>query len=802
MAKRSELDGQDAIATRIEDIESSPQGIVRRWLAELDISDRTEKSWRAEAREIIEIYEGAKARQNSFNILWSNTDTLSPALYNSTPVPDVRRRFRDADPVGKAASNVIERSLAYNLDQFDCDREMKNAVLDLLLPGRAVLRVRYQPLLSVMPSESTPSVGDDGATPPSDAMSAVYPLEPAKPAPPPPEKIVGQTVPWEHVKWDDFRRGPGKSWGEVPWIAFRHDFTREMAEAQFGAEIAEKLTYSQVEHSEDMGGDVHTRRVFKTVEVWEIWDKEQRRVLFVAPCYKDAVCKLESDPLGLVGFFPAPAPAMAVENSNTLEPIPLYRLYKEQARELDNVSARINKIVKALKVRGAYASNLPELREIINADDGSMTPVANVSEIATRGGLDNAIWIMPIEKLAAALKELYLAREQIKQTIYEITGISDIVRGSSVASETATAQRLKNQWGSLRLQRMQREVQRLIRDCMRIQGEIIAEHFTQEQLAQTTNVQLPTAMQKQQAMAVAQQIQLAGQQQPAGPPAPGAPPAPAGPPQLPPEIQSALSSPTWEDVMGLLQSDGTRSVRIDIETDSTIADMVDRDMKGLAELTESLGQLVQGTGPAVMSGMLPVDAVKEIALTMTRRARMGNAVEDALEKIQAPAPQMQPEQMKEIEAGKQEIQKGKEDMSKQQLDFAGQQIDFFKNQAAEGGRAAQQYAKVATDAQAQVADRGPIEQVIQALAQTLMQSQQQMAVAADKVDQVATIVQQSNDAQTATVTQALQSNAETMAQVMAVMAQVIQALQAPKVVSFERGKDGRITQAVASPTLQ
>ena len=46
---------------------------------------------------------------------------------------------------------------------------------------------------------------------------------------------------------------------------------------------------------------------------------------------------------------------------------------------------------------------------------------------------------------------LYQQREQIKAVIYELTGLSDIARGASKASETLGAQQLKSQWGSIRL---------------------------------------------------------------------------------------------------------------------------------------------------------------------------------------------------------------------------------------------------------------------------------------------------------------------------------------------------------------
>jgi hypothetical protein len=53
---------------------------------------------------------------------------------------------------------------------------------------------------------------------------------------------------------------------------------------------------------------------------------------------------------------------------------------------------------------------------------------------------------MPIDGLAKIVLQLVEQREQVKQTIYEVTGISDIVRGASKADETATAQQIKGRW--------------------------------------------------------------------------------------------------------------------------------------------------------------------------------------------------------------------------------------------------------------------------------------------------------------------------------------------------------------------
>ena len=123
-------------------------------------------------------------------------------------------------------------------------------------------------------------------------------------------------------------------------------------------------------------------------------------------------------------------------------------------------------------------------------------------------GFQNAIWMWPVENLIVVLRELMNAREACKATIYEITGISDILRGSTVASETATAQKIKSQWGSLRLKRLQKEVQRFARDLLRMMLEVAATKFSEETWAKMTGLPFNTSMQQSQLMQIAQIAQM------------------------------------------------------------------------------------------------------------------------------------------------------------------------------------------------------------------------------------------------------------------------------------------------------
>lgn len=596
-----------------KDLGPPPQSIVKRWLLELDLSHKREKDWRRQGKKIWSKYRGEKAKKNSFNILWANTETLRPAIYNSLPKPDVRRRFKDKDPLGKSVSEVLRRSLEFQLDCTPFDAQIINSILDMLLPGRGLARVRYIPSIS----QVGPVEDKEAHEPAGEALQGDY------------EEVEWEQAPIEHVQWDDFRCGPGKTWDELPWIAFKHRMTRkELKRFANGADVP--LDSSEDTETER---DDKIKDLFKTAEVWEIWNKEDSNVLFIAPGLKERPLEVIPDPLNLVGFWPIPKPLYALEDSQSLVPIPLYELYREQAEELDAISGRINVIIKGLKLRGIYDATLTELSELMRGEDNDLIPSEGVQALIDRGGLENAIWFMPIEQAAKVLAVLYEQREQCKAVIYEITGISDILRGSTDSQETATAQQIKSQWGSVRLKRLQTEIQRFIRDLIRLQAEIIAEKFQPKTLAGMTGLQFPTAQEKQQLVL---QMQQSGQKQ-----------------DLP---------PSWEEITQVLQNDAQRTYKVDIETDSTVAASLEADMQGMNEVLTAIGNTINVMAEPVQSGMMPVEALKEIIMTVCRRSRMGNAVEDALDSMQQPQPQEQDNSL-QVEQMKQQA-----DAQKQQAD--------------------------------------------------------------------------------------------------------------------------------------
>lgn len=607
---------------------------VQSWLNELDAARKRVKDYRKDASRVVKLYEGGKASESPFNILYSNTETLAPALYNNLPRPVVQRRFKDDDPLGKVASDVARRSLEFLIDNelgtyTPFDDLMSQAVLEALVPGQGVTRFKYDASFVEQPEPNNPTEGQEDET----GEGAVEAVE-GEIHPEPAEQVEYETVCGEAVPWDRFLHGYAKQWKDVPWVAFEHFMTRDELVKNFGEEIGHRIPLNisgkeTANESDDGDRDDDKLRDAEGVtlaHVFEIWDKETKMVRFLAPSYPQGFVKSVEDPLELSGFFPMPQPLMLFPKISSLVPVPLYTMYEEQAKELNRVTVRINKIVQALKVRGFYDSTLEGLDKVLAADDNILIPAENVAAMQQGQTLEKAIWLMPLEKLVAVLQQLYVQRQQIKQVIYEITGISDILRGASVASETATAQNIKNQWGTLRLKKLQKQVSKYVRDCLRIMGEIAMTKFSQQTISQMTGLQFPTGEQKQQAQTRLQQAQA--QQVPGQPPA-----------QPPQQLLAMAQLPTWEDIMGLLANDLQRNYRIDIETNSTVDAEATEDKQNMGEFLNAIAQFMNGAAPLVQQGVLPFDAAKSILLAVTRRYRFGPEVEDDLKKMQAPQPQ-------------------------------------------------------------------------------------------------------------------------------------------------------------------
>ena len=754
-----------------EDAGKDDAGLARLWLDSVALARKNEEDWRKGAGEARDRYRGdSKNNQGKkFNILFANTQITLPAIYNSTPIPDVRRRFGDADPAGKIAAQVLERSLSYSFDAYDFGGSMRSVVFDSVLAGRGVLRVRYEP--SFEEGEEEQEEAAEEYAPAGEAM------QPAGP------RLVFQKVCVEHVDWHDFIIGPGRKWEEVPWIGFEHRLTRDELKDRFGdigATMPLDIVTDDARARNSDPRDVPD--VFKRGTVYEIWDKEEREVLFIAPSLPSKILNRVDDPLGLQDFWPIPRPIYDVVDSSSLVPIVPYSLYKDQAEELDHVTRRIDKLVEQCRYRGLRAADIAEFESLARAQDGEFVAVENAMQFAERG-LDKAIWTAPLETLVSVIIQLMQHREALKATIYEITGLSDILRGSTNAQETLGAQQIKAQFGSIRIQDRQAEVQRLARDAVRLMAELIGEKFEPDTLGLMTGIDLPQAQQKMMAQQAAMMAQQSGQ-------------------PVPPEIEQVLTVPSWDDVMQVLRSDAMRGYRVDIETDSTVQADVARLKTNAAEFVQGFGGFITAVGPAVQAGVMPMDVVADLLTAFARNFKLGRQAEDALERLGKMAAQPaqgadQAAQQQAVDAQAEQQRVTMEMQAKQAEAQAKAQADAQK-QAIEAQKSERDFALKQRDL-----DLREREQVFNEALQIQQLKDSEMARAEGRKDAMVSereAMLGENEAQMrelaaamAALNQTLAAQAEQQAQATMMQAQALsqlaQAMTAPKRVV--RGADGR-----------
>ncbi len=644
---------------------------VAYWLGELKRYEKEYGPWEDRCARIIKRYRDERQRPDGqvtlparFNSLWSNVQTLSPAIYAKKPKPVVERRFLDKDPLARYSSMTLERATSVQMEVGYFHPSTQQAVLDYLLCGRGVLWERYEPTYGE--DEKGPDVSEND-TDPKEPKSVTY------------EKVCT-----DYVYWKDFRHSPVRFWDEVTWVSKRSWLTRKEGKKRFGEKFKNVplVQPDKVDEGRVAAYDGTMDRTPKAC-VWEIWDKTKREVIFIAPDYQTEVLEISKDPLKLQEFWPCPKPLYATVTNDTLVPIPDYVEYQDQADELDNLTARITALTTAVKVAGCYDASIPALQRILQeGTDNKLIAVDDWAAFSQKGGIPGAISLIPLKDIVEALIRLYDSRDRVKADLAEITGLSDIVRGQAQGNQaTATEQRIKGQFATLRLQDRQAEVARFCKDSIAIKAEIISEQFSPHLLAEMTGIlshiedDLPD-------------VPMMGHN--GGPPMnSGGPPAtspqgiPAGAPPPPNQAMIAqqrqqLAKGIFDKAIELLRNDKMRTFRIDIETNSTIELDRQEEKKSVVELFTAIGGFLE---KATMIGMqLPelVPALGQSILFAFRRFEVGRDIEgmwenaiDGLEK-KAKNPQPKPPSPDEIKANA-EIQKANLAMQAQQQKTAGEQ---------------------------------------------------------------------------------------------------------------------------------
>ena len=572
-----------------------------RWTLEIQLAEKAFEKWCKRGQEVVKRYRDERERKNSgsrFNILWSNVQTIRPAVYSRKPKAEVERRYLDHDPVGRVAATLIERALQFDIEYREDFHQSLAAVLDdRLLPGRGVVWVRYD----------RTQLTDDTVDP-----------------------VQRERAYTDYVYWEDFLHSPARTWAEVRWVARRVYLTQDQGKARFG-EIFDTvpLSHKPEEMKDDEGPISKAGEKMAKAVVWEIWERDTRRVYWHAEGF-DRILDERDDPLNLANFWPCPRPLFATTTTDSLVPVPDFCQYQDQAEELDTLTMRIDLLVDACRVAGVYDATAKGISNLLSARraDNVLIPVDSWSVFADKGGVKGTIQFLPLAEIAGCLQQLYQARESTKQSIYEITGMADVIRGASDASETASAQKIKARFASLRLQETQTDMARFASEVLCIQAEIMARFFSPQTLL-----------------------------------------AMAGAAQFPPEDQQII-----QQALQLLKSGPMSAYRIRVASDTLVELDREGEKKQRMEFLAGVGMYLERGLPVVQAAPTVAPLIFELLKFGVRGFPVGRELEGTFDKALSTLPQREPPEIQEQKQALQE-QGQKLAQEKQQLNEFGQTVE-------------------------------------------------------------------------------------------------------------------------------
>lgn len=596
---------------------------LARYWSEVERYKRATSSWHDEVRAIENLYleqdRAMNASNRRFALLWSNVETMKPAVYAKLPLVECTRRYKDRDRKGRIAAELMERASNTVFELYGVNEVFEMVRDDRLLGGRGTNWVRYEATIERtevevdVPESPDPTLSLGAMAMESDQETADFEVI---------ERLKDERVCVDYVHTFDFGHNTAQTWNDV-WLVWRCVYkTRDEMRERFGDNVANSVPYNAKAPGSvsDRQGDTTTgaETAEEFCRVHEFWDKRARIVTWGVEGYQGGALDEGEPPISFSGFFPCPRPCYATKTSKSLIPRPDYIYYRDQAKEINDLTDKIGNMMQWLVVKAFVPSGPSRISDPVeealrdNSNRELMVQVEDWSQFTERGGAQRLIDWLPLDMIIQAIQAAISARNQLIQDVFQITGISDILRGQTDPSETLGAQELKAQTGSRRLRNTRDEISRFCRDTARLVAEVIAEKFEPESIAQITGfTYVPTP-----------QIQ-------------GIAPM-AGMPQ-PVEMQEQgwsgdVGSTFGDDVIALLRDDKLRSYRVEIETDSTSQPNEAQEQQRRTEMLGAVGTFLDRAASMMQAAPELSPVAGEMLSFGVRSFRAGAPLEETIER--------------------------------------------------------------------------------------------------------------------------------------------------------------------------
>lgn len=592
---------------------------LQSYLDAISAYEREFKSWEGRVDKILKRYRDEKrnndeTRQTKCNFLWANIQTLVPACFSRIPQPDVTRRFRDNDPVGRVAALILERALEYEVQHYkDYRKAMKQAVRARFLGGRGIAWARYEPHF-----KAGPDIPEDGVQVTEDTEEKKVN-----------EQLDYECAPTDYVNWKDFGHSVARTWDEVNLVWRKVYMNKKGVTKRFGEKIAKKIPYDASPTEETKKASRETGKT--QALIYELWDKEEGVAVWLSKSYDEFLDERE-DPLGFEGFFPCPEPLYASMTEDTLIPVPDFTQYQDQANSLDTLADRIHGLCEMLQLKGVYDSSADSSlsRLFTEGRNGTLLAVKNWAAFAEKNGLKGQIDIYDLTPLAGALKAAVEAFVQKKAEMDELSGVIDVLRGDVDPQEKLGQTEMKGQYASLRLRDKQQDVAEFATSLLQLKAQIICTKFSPATIAAMAAVDQLSDEDKQHVflMQPGQPDPMTGQP---GPPQPvlgeDGKPQPLGPAMELLVGKARIQDPSAEAPNPL------RSFRIEVNADTLVQIDENAEKQAATEFLNAVGMYLEKAAMVGQAAPQLIPLILELLKWGISRYKVGKTVEGQVDAV-------------------------------------------------------------------------------------------------------------------------------------------------------------------------
>jgi hypothetical protein len=391
------------------------------------------------------------------NIFYSNVETLAATILPVMPKLVIEKRVVKTD-TGELVSNkfyslmalIVEKTLEYFVQKIKYE-DFEMFKYDYLVTGRGVLWATYG-------------------------------------------KVDGkQSIHIERVPWNEFAIDPKNNFKDVKWVARRFFLNKGEFRKNFPDATIEKAHFMDFKMLLDQDEDPTLYNLEYTddyfIDIWEYWDKDERKVYYLSERYDDEVIKtVKHEKSDFDDFFPTSNPLVSIKNGFSMIPRSEYWTYYHELAELSEISFRKSNLIRSIEAKSfTDSTNIDLVEKLAKAQEGYVVAVDNLN---MQDGKNPIIYIdnESKQKVVASLNE---ESHTSMKNIYEITGLSEVMRQVS-SEETATNARLRSKFGSARLQLRQRNVNNYILKTYEVALNLICRHFEWDTIEEITSIELRT----------------------------------------------------------------------------------------------------------------------------------------------------------------------------------------------------------------------------------------------------------------------------------------------------------------------